>query len=222
MVINYQDLNHFLVDDKFLLPNKSALFQHLSNEKVFLKFDLKARFWQLGIHLEERYKIAFCIPDHHYQWTVMPFGLKNAPSQFQKAMVTLFQTLLANALIYVDDILLFSKNAESHERLLIEFYNLVKSQGIMFSEKKMVIGQSSIDFLGVSISNGKYTLQPHIAISLGEFPDKLTSAKQIQQFLGIISYMSDFISKISKYRNYLAQLLKKNLPEWNSIHTKAI
>ena len=92
-------------------------------------------------------------------------------------MVTLFQPLLANVLIYVDDILLFSKDAESHERLLIEFYNLVKSRGIMLSEKKMVIGQSFIDFLGVSISNGKYTLQPLIAVSLGEFPDKLTSAK---------------------------------------------
>jgi len=60
---------------------------------VFSKFDLKARFWQLRIHLEERYKTTFCIPGHHYQWTdrtIMPFGLKNAPSQFQKAMVTLF------------------------------------------------------------------------------------------------------------------------------------
>ena len=123
------------------------------------------------------YKIAFCIPNYHYQWTVMPFGLKNAPSQFQKAMVMLFQPILANALIYVDDILLFSKDVESHERLLIEFYNLVKSQRIMLSEKKMVIGQSSIDFLEVSISYGKYTLQPHIAVSLGEFPDKLTSTK---------------------------------------------
>ena len=47
----------------------------------------------------------------------------------------------------------------------------------MLSEKKMVIGQSSIDFLEVSISYGKYTLQPHIAVSLGEFPDKLTSTK---------------------------------------------
>ena len=82
----------------------------------------------------------------------MPFGLKNAPSQFQKAMVMLFQPLLANALIYVDDILLFSKDEESHAKLLTEFYNLVKSQGIMLSEKKMVIGQSSIDFLGVNIS----------------------------------------------------------------------
>ena len=140
------------------MPNKSALFQHLSNAKVFLKFDLKTGFWQLGIHPEERYKTTYCIPDHHYQWTVMPFGLKNAPSQFQKAMVTLFQPLLTNALFYVDDILLFSKDEESHSKLLTEFYNLVKSQGIMLSEKKMVIGQSSIDFLGVKISNGKYTL----------------------------------------------------------------
>ena len=82
LVINYQDLNHFLTNDKFPLPNKSALFQHLSNAKVFSKFDLKVGFWQLGIHPDERYKTAFCISDHHYQWTVMPFGLKNAPSQF--------------------------------------------------------------------------------------------------------------------------------------------
>ena len=56
----------------------------------------------------------------------------------------------------------------------------------MLSEKKMVLRQSSIDFLGVNISDGKYTLQPHIAISLGEFLDNLTSTKKIQQFLGIV------------------------------------
>ena len=107
----------------------------------------------------------------------MPFGLKNAPSQFQKAMVTLFQPLLTNALIYVDDILLFSKDANSHEKLLTEFYNLVKSQGIMLSEKKMDIGQTPIEFFGMIISDGKYTLQPPIASSLKEFPDKLSTAK---------------------------------------------
>ena len=95
----------------------------------------------------------------------------------------------------MDDILLFSKDEESHDKLLTEFYNLVKTQGIMLSEKKMVIGQSFIDFLGVNISDGKYTLQSHIASSLAEFPDKLTNTKQIQQFLGIVNYMSDFFSK---------------------------
>ena len=82
-------------------------------------------------------------------------------------MVTLFQPLLTNAFIYVDEILLFSKDEESYAKLLTEFYNLVKSRGIMLSEKKMVIGQFSIDFLGVNISNGRYTLQSHIVASLG-------------------------------------------------------
>ena len=127
-------------------------------------------------------------------------------------MVMLFQPLLANALIYVDDIILFLKDEESHAKLLIEFYNLVKSQGIMLSEKKMVIGQSSIDFLGVNISDGKYTLQPHIASSLGEFPDKLTNTKQIQQFLGIVNYMSDFIPKVSRYRNYFGSVVEEISP----------
>ena len=88
----------------------------------------------------------------------MPFGLKNAPSQFQKVVVTLFQPILANALISMDDILLFSKDTESHERLLTKFYNLVKSQEIMLSEKNMVIGQTSIEFLEINISDRKYTL----------------------------------------------------------------
>ena len=68
----------------------------------------------------------------------------------------------------------------------------------------MVIGQPSIGFLGMTISNRKYTLQPHIATSLKEFPDKLSNAKQIQQFLEIFDYISDFIPKISKYRTCLA------------------
>ena len=74
-------------------------------------------------------------------------------------MVTLFQHILANALIYVDDILLFSIDAESHERLLTEYYNLVKSQGILLSKKKMVIEQTSIEFLGVNILGEKYTMR---------------------------------------------------------------
>ena len=82
--------------------------------------------------------------------------------------------------------------------------------------------QSFIDFLGVNISDGRYTLQPHIASALAEFPDKLTNAKQMQQFLGIVNYMLDFIPRISRYRNCLAQLLKKSPPDWNSTHTEAV
>nr|GEU96601.1 RNA-directed DNA polymerase homolog [Tanacetum cinerariifolium] len=113
-------------DDKFPLPQKKSLFQHLADARVLSKFDLKSGFWQLGIKPKDRPKTAFCIPDHHYQWKVMPFGLKNAPSAFQKAMITIFEPILANTL--------------SHAELLSKFYSLVTKYGIMLSEKKMEVG----------------------------------------------------------------------------------
>ncbi|KAM7461836.1 hypothetical protein LguiA_029957 [Lonicera macranthoides] len=67
LVINYQPLNHFLLSDKFPLPQKHSMFSQLTHAKVFFKFDLKASFWQLGISLEDRHKTAFCIPGYHYQ-----------------------------------------------------------------------------------------------------------------------------------------------------------
>ncbi|XP_024039315.1 uncharacterized protein LOC112097956 [Citrus clementina] len=77
LVIDYQPLNSFLKDDKFPLPKIQTLFVHLHGARIFSKFDLKASFWQLGISPVDHPKTAFCIPDAHYQWTVMPFGLKD-------------------------------------------------------------------------------------------------------------------------------------------------
>ena len=84
LVIDYQPLNMFLQDDKFPLPRRKSMFTFLKNGQIFSKFDLKSGFWQLGIEPSERYKTAFCIPNAHFQWTVLPFGLKTAPSIFQK------------------------------------------------------------------------------------------------------------------------------------------
>nr|GFC18434.1 RNA-directed DNA polymerase homolog [Tanacetum cinerariifolium] len=124
---------------------------HLADAKVLSKFDRKYGFWQLGIKPEDRPKMAFCIPDHHYQWKVMPFGLKNAPSTFQKAMIAIFEPILAGTLVYIDDILLFSPDEQSHAELLSKFYSLVIKNGIMLSEKKMEVGVTTIQFLGMEI-----------------------------------------------------------------------
>ncbi|KAL2541643.1 Reverse transcriptase domain-containing protein [Abeliophyllum distichum] len=102
LVINYKPLNHFLADDKFSLPNRKALFANLSTAKIFSKFDLKAGFWQLRILPSERHKTGFCIPNVHYQWTVMPFRLKTAPSLFQKAITRIYHPIMKSALVYID------------------------------------------------------------------------------------------------------------------------
>ncbi|KAE8667738.1 hypothetical protein F3Y22_tig00112383pilonHSYRG00545 [Hibiscus syriacus] len=222
LVINYQPLNQFLQDDKFPLPNRNALFSSLARAQIFSKFDLKAGFSQMGINPIDRPKTGFCIPNHHYQWKVMPFGLKTAPSLFQKAMIKIFQPVMENALIYIDDILLYSPNKESHLKLLEKFRQLVLQYGIMLSEKKMHIYQQEIQFLWMNLKKGQYHPGPHIAQELLKFPEKDFTKKQILQFLGIVNYLRDFIPKISKYTNPLRKMLKKDPPPWKDVQTKAV
>nr|GEW78744.1 putative reverse transcriptase domain, viral movement protein [Tanacetum cinerariifolium] len=132
LVINYQPLNHFLADDKFPIPQKKSLFQHLADARVLSKFNLKYGFWQLGIKPEDRPKTVFCTPDHQYQW-------------------------------------------KSHAELLSKFYSLVTKDAIMLSEKKMEVGVTTIQFLGMEIFDGKYQPHPHVAQELLKFPDELSS-----------------------------------------------
>jgi len=82
LVIDYRPLNLFLKDDKFPLPKIYTLYSYINNANVFSKFDLKSGFWQLGLDPKDRTKTTFCIPNAHFQWTVLPFGLKVAPSLF--------------------------------------------------------------------------------------------------------------------------------------------
>jgi len=117
LVINYQSLKLFL-HDKFPLHLGNSLFARLSKAHIYSKFDLKARFWQLSIHHEDKFKTWFCIPNQHFQWKVFPFDVKVAPSLFQKVTRQIFHSILSSAVVYIDDILLSSLDKESHCQLL--------------------------------------------------------------------------------------------------------
>ena len=152
------------------------------------KFDLKSSFWQLGIHSEDRCKIGFCIPNHHFQSTVMPFRLKTTPALFQNTMICIFHPILHSALIYIDDILLFSSTFEEHIKLLYQFADIVKNFGVMLSKKKMNLAKKEINFLGKKISDGSCTPEQYIGESILHFLEENLSKTQIQQFLGIVNY----------------------------------
>ncbi|GJY62693.1 putative reverse transcriptase domain, viral movement protein [Tanacetum coccineum] len=97
-----------------------------------------------------------------------------------------------------------------------------RKYGIMLSEKKMEVGVTTIQFLGMEISDGKYQPQPHVAQELLKFPDELSSQKMIQQFLGLVNYMADFLPKLSHHTALLFPMLKKNPPQWTSRQTEAV
>ncbi|KAJ9544615.1 LOW QUALITY PROTEIN: hypothetical protein OSB04_024322 [Centaurea solstitialis] len=185
LVINYQPLNHFLANHEFPLPQKRSLFKSLANSKG----DFGS--WVFNQTIGQKRLFAYKIITTNRE-------LKNAPPAFQKAMIIVFEPILNNTLVYIDDILLFSPDEESNVELLSKFHSIVQEYEIMLSGK-MEIGVTTINLLRMNISDEKYQPQPHIAQELHKFPDELTTPREIQQFLGLVNYMAGFLPKLDKY-----------------------
>jgi len=122
----------------------------------------------------------------------MPFGLKNAPSEFQKIMNDIFNPYLDFIIVYIDDILVFSKTFETHIKHLDIFKKIVIQNGLVIFKPKMSLFQTKVRFLGHNICQGKITpIQRSIDFAL-KFPDIITDWTQLQRFLGSLNYVSPF------------------------------
>ena len=210
MVINYKRLNDNTVDDAYNIPNKQEWINRIQGSKIFSKFDLKAGFWQVKMAEESIPWTAFTCPQGHYEWLVMPLGLKNAPALFQRKMQNIFNENQAFILVYVDDLLVFSKSYKEHIAHLEVFFRKVEQNGLILSKKKMEICKEKINFLGHEIGEGKIYLQEHIAKKILQFPDTMNDKKVLQQFLGIVNYARNYIDNLAKLAGPLYAKLRKN------------
>ena len=163
MLINYKRLNDNTEDDGYDIPTKEYLLGKIKNFNIFSKFDYKLGFWQFKMHEDSIPWTAFSCSEGHFEWLVMPFGLKNAPSIFQRKMDSIFREYDSFVVIYIDDILVYGENKKKHiGHLQLVFKNFDK-HGIIISKPKIQLFQATIEFLGVVIGKGQIVLQPHIS-----------------------------------------------------------
>nr|GEX50300.1 ORFIII-like polyprotein [Tanacetum cinerariifolium] len=140
---------------------------------------------------------AFLVPGGLYEWLVMPFGLKNAPAVFQRKMDKCFKGTYSFIAVYIDDILVFSKNEKEHAKHLEKMLKICEDNGLVLSPTKMKIAISTIDFLGVVIGEGTIKLQPHIIKKIVNFnEEELKTNKGLRSFLGILNYARNHIPKL--------------------------
>ena len=222
LVINYKPLNKVLKWVRYPIPNKKDLLDRLNDAFIFSKFDMKSGFWQIQIVESDRYKTAFTVPFGHYEWNVVPFGLKNAPSDFQNIMNNIFNNYSEFIIVYIDDVLVYSKSIEQHIKHLKIFKNLIKSNGLVISATKMKIFQTKIRFLGHEIFQGKIIpIQRSIEFA-SKFPDHITEKTQLQRFLGSLNYVSDYYNNLAKDTAILYNRLKKDPEPWSEKHSQAV
>ena len=208
---DFRALNKITIKNRYPLPRIEDLQDCLYRAKVFSSIDLTSGYWQIPIRAEDQHKTAFRSRYGHYEWKVMPFGLCNAPATFQRFMNDIFRDLLdVCVVVYLDDILVFSRSKEEHQQHLRQVLQRLREHHLVAKPKKCVLGQESIEFLGHVIGNGSLEMSSEKIKAIQAWKTPFASLKEVRAFLGLASYYRRFIRNFAKIAAPISDLLQKN------------
>jgi hypothetical protein len=202
-------LNKVTVKNKYPLPRIDDLFYQLKNAKIFSKIDPRSRYHQVRINDEDIIKTTFRTRYGHYEFTVVPFGLTNAPVVFMFLMNRVFIDYLDKfVIVFLDDILVYSKTEEEHEQHLRMVLQVLREHQLYEKLSKCSFYQRQIHYLGHIISKEGIDVDPEKVEVIREWSAPRNVA-EVRSFMGLAGYYKRFISKFSKIAHSITSLQRK-------------
>ena len=216
MCRDYRGLNKITIKNRYPLPLISGLFDQLSQAKIYTKIDLRGAYNLVRIKAGDEWKTAFRTRYRHFQYNVMPFGLTNAPAIFQHLMNNVFREFLDHfVVVYLNNILVFSKNEKDHENHVRLVLEKLRSAGLYAKLEKCVFHQLQVEFLGYIISGEGLSMDPKkIEAVIGW--KRPSTVRDVQCFLGFANFYRIFIHNYSKIAAPLTRLTCKDKLEWST------
>jgi hypothetical protein len=200
----------------------NELQDRLGKAKYFSKLGLKDGFYLIRMAEGEEWKTAVRCRYALYEYRVMPFGLCNAPSTFQSMINGIFRDLLDQEVIaYLDDILIYSENEESHIDLVRRLMERIKKCKLSVSINKSVIHERKVVFLGYHILENSISMTSDKVEAVESWPVP-RNIKNVQAFLGFANIYRRFIQGFSKVSKPLTDLTRRgNAFAWSAIYEDA-
>lgn len=221
MVGCYERLNASTVPDRYPVPNVQTFADQLSGAQVFSKIDLARAFAQIPMKPADQAKTAIITPFGLYEYTRMPFGLCNSAQTFQRLMDTVLRGL-PRVFVYIDDILIFSRDTQEHLSDLQSVLGRLQEFGLVVRPEKCVFGQSEVDFLGFRVSPQGLSPLPDKIADLMSLPAP-TSIAECRRFIGMVNYYHRFVPHLASILRPLHELANrpKSQFEWSPEHADA-
>ncbi|GJW27346.1 reverse transcriptase domain-containing protein [Tanacetum coccineum] len=210
MCIDYRELNKLTIKNRYPLPRIDDLFDQLQGSSVYSKIDLRSGYHQLRVREEDIPKTAFRTRYGHYEFQVMPFGLTNAPAVFMDLMNRVCKPYLDKfVIVFIDDILIYSRNEEEHANHLRIILELLRKEKLYAKFSKCDFWIHIVQFLGHLIDSQGLHVDPAKIEAVKNWTSP-TTPTEVRQFLGLAGYYRRFIEGFSKIAKPLTKLTQKN------------
>jgi len=214
--VDYRALNDLTVKDSYPLPRIDDTLDALAGARWFSTLDLKSGYHQVEVAEEDKAKTAFSFGQGLWQFTVMPFGLCNAPSCFERLMERVLEGLhWKTALVYIDDVIVFGGTFEEELQRLREVLRRLRVANLKLSPKKCLLFQPEVPFLGHVVGREGVRTDPQKVAAVREWPVP-TGVAEVRSFLGLCTYYRRFVPGFAQVASPLYHLTRKGARfEWS-------
>lgn len=222
LCVDYRRLNAYTVKNKFPLPIIEELFEELVGAQWFTTLDLRSGFHQIMVTREDQNKTAFQTHSGHFKYKVMPYGLTGAPATFQAIMNHVLAPLLRKCVVvFIDDILIYSKSFEEHVQHVQMVFELLQKHQFKVRLSKCSFAKQQLHYLGHVISYKGVSTNPSKVADVVNWPTP-QSVKELRGFLGLAGYYRRFVRNFGLIAKPLTDMLKKGkLFVWTSLADQA-
>ena len=209
--VDYRKLNEVTTADPYYMATMDEILERVGSSKIISKIDLAKGFYQVEVEPLSQEKTAFVSPYGKFEFQRMPFGLKNAPAMFQRLMEVVLGDCYNYSAPYIDDIIVYSENAEEHVQHLRCVLEALRQHGLTIKEAKCEWGRVKLEYLGHVIGGGELAVPAHRAAAMAEYRQPQTK-KQLRSFLGAASYYRQFVQGYARLSSVLSPLTTKSAP----------
>ena len=216
--IDYRKLNAVTRPKNFPLPTMEDIFDTLgeSNATVFSTLDMQSGYWQQKLDQASAHKSAFICHEGLFQYKRVPFGLQGSPGAFMRVMTEVLRDLnWKTALVYMDDILIFSRTFEDHLTHLQEVFGKLREANLKLNPRKCKFAAKEVKYLGHVLSKDGIAVDTSKTDAVRTFP-RPRNATEVRAFLGLANYYRRFVNGFADVAAPLNRLVSKNVKfQWD-------